>query len=86
MNIFLKIYYNEMGRIKENFFSLTCKVYINVGVKMVFYIWYGFQMVFLLNIFFVSNLYIFLETSENFIELNHLNIKVTENFAKYLKI
>ena len=41
-------------------------------------------MAFMLNIFFCSNLYIFLETSLNFTEMNHINIKVKYQISLHL--
>lgn len=50
-----------------------------LGVNRAFQIWWIFHLVYLLNIYFVSNVFIFIDSSKNFLELGSIQIPANRN-------
>ena len=51
----------------------------SLGVQTSFLIWWIFHLVYLLNIYFVSNIFIFIDSSNNFLELGSIQISTHRN-------
>lgn len=66
MNIFIQMFYKNLGIL--NFSDLKIFL-VYLGVQRAFQIWWIFHFIYLVNIYFVSNTFIYIDSKRNFQEI-----------------